>query len=286
MDISQKLRTKWSILTSQLHQNHWQTLLVTVGLVILAEFWRQMSGSESPLAFLLLGVAVAGMTYREGLRVGLAHTVVVTAYFAYNAILVFQSQLWIGYLLENILGIIAIFVIAFCVGKQAQFNKQRKQELRQIQNELEERVQERINILSVANEFLQQEIGDRLCAQQALQESEARMRLIIDSLTLLIAYIDAQQCYRFSNQQYEARFGHSPSKLEGKKLREILGKANYEQIKSDIELALSGKEVTQQHTLTLKDKSPCNLEINFIPHFSEDKKVLGCFAIAKELIKS
>ncbi len=77
-------------------------------------------------------------------------------------------------------------------------------------------------------------------AEHALRESEAQFRLITDSVPALIAYVDTDQRFQFTNKAYAASLQTSPTDLSGKTIREVLGADKYSFIRDYVEAALAG----------------------------------------------
>jgi PAS domain S-box-containing protein len=80
-------------------------------------------------------------------------------------------------------------------------------------------------------------------AQRALQESEARLRTVADALPMRVAYIDAEERYRFNNLAYERGFGRKRQDLHGLSVRELLGDTAYQTVEPHIRRALRGESV-------------------------------------------
>ena len=49
------------------------------------------------------------------------------------------------------------------------------------------------------------------------------LKVIINSLPVLVSYIDREGRYRFVNQYYNNWFGHNPSDLIGAKVSDVIG---------------------------------------------------------------
>ncbi|MDY7016265.1 MAG: GAF domain-containing protein, partial [Cyanobacteriota bacterium] len=92
------------------------------------------------------------------------------------------------------------------------------------QAQLLKREKERRQELDVQNRQLQQEIRDRIAAQQSLQESETRYRELVESQDrALVCRWNSDLQLTFVNQPYCRFFGKSASELLGSSLLDLLG---------------------------------------------------------------
>ncbi|HEY3299951.1 MAG TPA: EAL domain-containing protein [Methylophilaceae bacterium] len=73
-----------------------------------------------------------------------------------------------------------------------------------------------------------------------LYTSESKLRSITDNVPALIAYVDANQRYLYSNQKYRETFAPNQSSIEGMTTREVLGEERYAIVQPDIIKALKG----------------------------------------------
>jgi diguanylate cyclase (GGDEF)-like protein/PAS domain S-box-containing protein len=122
-------------------------------------------------------------------------------------------------------------------------------------------------------------------AEQALQESEARLRTVADALPMRVAYIDADERYRFNNLAYERGFGLPRDRIQGRTVRELLGDAAYLSAEPHIRAALRGTAVTFQSEMTSNDSYVC-YEANYIPQFAvNDETVLGFHAVVTDITR-
>ena len=148
---------------------------------------------------------------------------------------------------------------------------------------LEVIVEVRTSELKEANRNLQQEINDRMQAEAALRQSEEQLRLITNTLPVLIAYVDDRQSYRFNNQVYEDWLGKSPTDIHGHHLRSVWGEETYQRMQSHVKVALSGRMVTYENEIVLGDGNSRSVNVTYIPHIDEQKNVKGFFSLASDI---
>jgi PAS domain S-box-containing protein len=83
---------------------------------------------------------------------------------------------------------------------------------------------------------------ERTRATRLLRENEEQLRIIMDSVPALIAFVDASQTYRFVNRRYEEWFGKPRGEFEGRHLRDVVGEAAYETLRPYVERGLAGEQ--------------------------------------------
>ncbi len=156
----------------------------------------------------------------------------------------------------------------------------------QLMEYLEERVKLRTRELTQANRALQQEIQERKQVDAALRQSEEQLRLVTNNLPVLIAYVDAQQCYRFNNQAYAHWLGRNPANIYGQSMESVMGTATYQTIRPHVEAVLSGAQATYEDELTFQDGRSHSVSVTYIPHIEETEagpKVKGFFALTTDI---
>lgn len=153
----------------------------------------------------------------------------------------------------------------------------------QLLERLEEVVAARTAELQEANRHLQQEINVRMQVEAALRQSEEQLRSIANALPVLIAYVDERQQYRFNNQAYEDWLGHSSGEIYGCHLQQVWGEECYQRMQAQVEAALSGRVVTYENDIVLKDGSVRSVDATYIPHLDESKTVKGFFALTSDI---
>ncbi len=102
--------------------------------------------------------------------------------------------------------------------------------------------------------------------EEILRSNENQLRLITDTVPLLVSYVDREHRYRFVNRTYTEWFGRSREEIIGKHLSEVLGQAAYRTILPEVKKALSGEEVVFELLVPYKNGERF-IHLNYIPDF-------------------
>ncbi len=120
-------------------------------------------------------------------------------------------------------------------------------------------------------------------AQQALRDSESRMRTITDALPAMIAFVDAGERYRFVNRAYEESFGRNREAILGMTVRELFGDENYAAIEGRVQRALAGHTGVFEREDSPQGQYRC-LEITYIPQARPGSAaVIGFHVMAQDI---
>jgi PAS domain S-box-containing protein len=126
------------------------------------------------------------------------------------------------------------------------------------------------------------DISARRAAESALRASEERLRIITDNVPALIAYLDADQRFRFCNQCYEDWSGLTPAAHYGRTVGEIQGEAAWRQVKDHATRALAGEKVTFERDLEIAG-SHRDAEISYVPELNPQGKVTGYYVLGIDI---
>ena len=127
------------------------------------------------------------------------------------------------------------------------------------------------------------DITERSRSQQALKESEQRIRLITDAMPALISYVNKEHCYEFVNREFEKWFNRSRKEIINHHLRDVLGEQEYNNLSIHIARAMLGQAVNFEIE---HSRDPDNVRISnktYIPHFDEQRNVIGFFALEQDV---
>lgn len=120
-------------------------------------------------------------------------------------------------------------------------------------------------------------------SENKIKENEKQLRVITDSVPVLISYVDANQCFRFNNRAYEDWFGLSRDEICGKHIKELFGDMAYERTKKYIEKALSGELCSHETLMPYKYGPLRYVRAEFIPDIDEQGQCNGFFSCTADV---
>ncbi|MDZ8030223.1 PAS domain S-box protein [Nostoc sp. DedSLP04] len=127
------------------------------------------------------------------------------------------------------------------------------------------------------------DITNRKLIEEALRQRETELRLITDTLPVLITFVDSEQRYRFNNRAYQDWFGHSTVEVYGKHLWEVLGESAYEVLRPYVEQVLAGEQVTFESQVPYKDGGTRYINAIYVPQFNRQGIVEGYAALVTDI---
>ena len=148
--------------------------------------------------------------------------------------------------------------------------------------QLDERVRRRTAQLENANANLRlaNEENERIAA--ALGRSEARLRLINDTIPILIGYVDKNEVYQYANKGYSDWYGHSEGGVIGRAVPEVTGPAVYAQVRESVRRALSGQQVTYEYQMQRQGQTVF-AQSTLVPEISAEGETLGFFVFSHDI---
>jgi PAS domain S-box-containing protein len=126
------------------------------------------------------------------------------------------------------------------------------------------------------------DVTERMRVENALRDSEHRLRTIADNIPALIGYADSSQRYRFANKTYEIWHGDTPEQLYGRTLCEVVGDEYYGRIRQYIKEVLAGKPVTFE-VLTRSKMRELYARITYHPDIGADGSVEGFYILGYDI---
>ena len=152
--------------------------------------------------------------------------------------------------------------------------------------ELEAHIRSRTEALTRANAELTAAIEDNKAITCALRRSEKRLREISDAIPAAVAYFDRDWSYRYANKGYAEWFGWLASDVEGRQIREVIGREVFAIVEPWVTRALAGERVEYEYTLTGRDGMPAQARSTLVPDIGPDGTVLGCYVHSVDVTES
>ncbi len=148
--------------------------------------------------------------------------------------------------------------------------------------QLEERVRRRTAQLenTFANLRKANEENERIAA--ALRRSEARLRLINDTIPILIGYVDKDEVYRYANKGYSDWYGHPEGGVTDRGVLDVIGPEVYGQVKDSVKRALSGQQVTYEYQMQRQGQT-VHAQSTLVPEISAEGETLGFFVFSHDI---
>lgn len=148
--------------------------------------------------------------------------------------------------------------------------------------QLDERVRRRTAQLENANANLRRanEENERIAA--ALGRSEARLRLINDTIPILIGYVDKNEVYQYANKGYSDWYGHPEGGVTGRAVLDVIGPEVYGQVRESVRRALSGQQVTYEYQMQRQGQTVF-AQSTLVPEISAEGETLGFFVFSHEI---
>lgn len=123
------------------------------------------------------------------------------------------------------------------------------------------------------------DVTERVRAEEALRDSERRIRIVTDNVPVLIAYIDRERRYRFTNRPYKAALKGAAGEPDGQLVSDVLGGERYRQLQPYVDAVLEGKPQVFEIEFPTNDTKIEVARGTYIPHVDESGQVLGFFLL-------
>ncbi|MBL8429031.1 MAG: PAS-domain containing protein [Dechloromonas sp.] len=148
--------------------------------------------------------------------------------------------------------------------------------------QLDERVRRRTAQLENANANLRRasEENERIAA--ALRRNEERLRLINDTIPILIGYVDQNEVYQYANKGYSDWYGHPEGSVTGRAVLDVIGPHVYSQVRDPVRRALAGQQVTYEYQMERQGQTVF-ARSTLVPEVTVDGKNHGFFVFSYEI---
>ncbi len=117
----------------------------------------------------------------------------------------------------------------------------------------------------------------------AASESAAQLRLVMNTLPGLIAYVDRDLRYRFANARHSEWFGRPWQDFAGRTVEEVLGEDLFSFTRPYLQRALAGEKVIYEHTYAYRPDFVRDVEVTYLPDRDSDAGVKGIVVVLEDI---
>jgi PAS domain S-box-containing protein len=120
--------------------------------------------------------------------------------------------------------------------------------------------------------------------EAALRESEARLRLVADSVQGLIARIDRDRRYRFVNAVGLSWYGLAADQVIGRTIPEVIGEERWAAVEEQFRRVLDrGETVSFENRISRPGAQPRDMLVTAVPERDPEGMVCGCYSLAVDI---
>lgn len=130
--------------------------------------------------------------------------------------------------------------------------------------------------------FFIHDITERKKAEQALREYSDRLELITDNLPVLIAYVDAEERYKFVNRRCCEWYARAPQDILEKRVEDIHHDI-YASFEARFRWVKEEGPVEFEDRITYPDGVTRDVRATYLPHYAADGTVEGIFSLVEDM---
>lgn len=125
------------------------------------------------------------------------------------------------------------------------------------------------------------EVTNQVEVRKTIESSAQQLRLVTDSLPVLISYLNKEEKYKFANRAYESWFNMKVEDVLDKTALEVVGVKAYDKAKAYIKRALAGEQVNYETAMPYPSGVRYT-NTSFVPDV-RDGEVAGFYALISDV---
>lgn len=125
---------------------------------------------------------------------------------------------------------------------------------------------------------LMRDISAAKAAEEALRDSEHRLRMVTDNLPVLLSYLDRDLRFRFVNRTYEQWFGAEAAPQIGTSVRAFYGEQAWLEIEPRLRTALKGEQVAYEREM-VRPEGTRHVQVTVVPDRDQQGDVVGLYTL-------
>lgn len=136
-----------------------------------------------------------------------------------------------------------------------------------------------LELLNMASQVLAASLADA----QRFKGERDRRSLLVDSLPIMISFIDSELHYREINAAYVQWFNRPIEEIVGKPVLEILGEAVFEKTRPYMQAALEGQQVEYETLIPHNDGTQHPVQVSYTPLLGSLGESKGFYAMVRDI---
>ncbi|MEI6842139.1 MAG: PAS domain S-box protein, partial [Methanomicrobiales archaeon] len=126
------------------------------------------------------------------------------------------------------------------------------------------------------------DLTERKLVEEAMQENDEKMALVMDGVPALLCYIDADLRYVYVNKAYTDWYGQNRQEIIGKQISDLMDAEMFERVLPHYQNVLSGNNVSYEICNCNAVGEKYFLSVRYIPYFKQGR-VAGFFALMLDI---
>lgn len=127
------------------------------------------------------------------------------------------------------------------------------------------------------------DITKRKRAEEQVEAAAEQLKLIMDAVPAMIAYLDRDGCYRMVNRTYCDWLARKPEEVIGKRPEQLWPPKVWQRMNANLNRVLKGEVIKTENERVFPDGSSRILDFSLLPHYHGENEVVGMFVLAVDV---
>lgn len=137
--------------------------------------------------------------------------------------------------------------------------------------------------IHLANERLRHEKAERMRTEAFLHFREKQLEVVTNALPSFVCFIDTEERYQYVNATYQKWFHKSPDMIIGRKIADVIGLRNNEQLQQHVRRALAGETVSFEFDMLFPDASIKRIRSEYVPYRDSEGILRGFLVLGRDV---
>lgn len=149
--------------------------------------------------------------------------------------------------------------------------------------DIEQVVTDRTRQLKISNQALEEEMAERVRADQEHREREYFLQMVTDNIPVVITYFYADMKIGFINKLGASWFDGVAEDIVGKVVYDVIESLDVDEFKDSVRKVLAGEPQSYESEIIYPDGVTRQVIIDYVPHLDAKGSVVGYFGIVQDV---